>query len=520
LLSYIDSITIFASLALVVFAVLRASRDSGSGSEYFLAGRDLRWPFIGMSLFASNISAEHVLGLAGDGYRIGMVAGGYEWVGAWDLIILAMLFAPLYLRDRIYTIPEFLERRFGWSLRAFLSINLLVINVFTKNAIDLWAGSLLFVVLFGWNQTLVMVVMSAFTALYTMKGGLRAVVYADMVQGTWLILSSTVLTILGLKAAGWWPGLASHVPHAAIQMVKPLDDDFPITGFLMANLLAGMFYWCMDQTNVQRVLGARSSQDGQRGAIFAGFLKLGVPFILVLPGVIARVLYPGLPRYDVAYPRMVAELLPVGLRGLVLAGLIAILMSSMGACYNSSATLVVRDFVLRFRPGTTERSQVVIGRLATGLMAVLGVLAAPLVGLSVTIWYYLQFISAYLSVPMSAVIFTGLTWKRGNTKGAIGGVVVGFSTGLVFFLDQTLGWKLPLLSAPLMHSFMHRTLVVWLIAAAAMIVISLASHPADPAKAERSVWTEFTAPWRGWKDYRNFAGILFLTTILLWVSFR
>jgi SSS family solute:Na+ symporter len=520
LLSYIDSITIFVSLTLVVLAVTRVSRRPNSGSEYFLAGRDLPWPFIGMSLFASNISAEHVLGLAGDGYRIGMVAGGYEWVGAWDLIILALLFAPLYLRERIYTIPEFLERRFGWSLRAFLSINLLVVNVFTKNAIDLWAGSLLFVVLFGWNQLAVMIIMSAFTAAYTMKGGLRAVVYADMVQGTWLILSSTLLTVLGLRAVGWWPGLVSHVPHAAIQMVKPLNDDFPITGFLIANLLAGMFYWCMDQTNVQRVLGARTQQDGQRGALFAGLLKLGVPFILVLPGVIARVLYPGLPRYDSAYPKMVQELLPVGLRGAVLAGLIAILMSSMSACYNSSATLVVRDFVLHYRPATTERHQVLSGRLVTVLMAILGVLAAPLVGLSVTIWYYLQFISAYLSVPMSAVIFTGLTWRRGNSKGAIAGVLAGFGTGLLFFLDQTLKWKLPLLSHPLMHSFMHRTLVVWFIAALAMIVVSVATAAPEAGTQTPDIFVELKAPWRGWSDYRNFAAVLVLATAVLWWSFR
>ena len=344
MLSWIDSVTIFASLGLVVFAVTRASRKSATGSEYFLAGRDLRWPFIGMSLFASNISAEHVLGLAGDGYRIGMVAGGYEWVSGWDLIMLAMLFAPLYLREKIFTIPEFLERRFGWPLRAFLSANLLVINVFTKNAIDIWAGSLLFTVLFGWNQLLVMIVLSAFTALYTMKGGLRAVVYADMVQGTWLILSSALLTLLGLNAVGGWSGLVAHVPHTAIQMVKPLNDDFPITGFLIANFFAGMFYWCMDQTNVQRVLGAKTLEDGQRGAMFAGFLKLLVPFILVLPGLIARVLYPGISRYDLAYPRLVQGLLPVGLRGLVLAGLIAILMSSMSACYNASATLGGQGF--------------------------------------------------------------------------------------------------------------------------------------------------------------------------------
>ncbi len=274
MLSWIDTVIIFASLGLVVFAVTRASHKSSTGKEYFLAGRDLSWPFIGMSLFASNISAEHVLGMAGDGYRIGMVAGGYEWVSGWDLIILAMLFAPLYLREKIYTIPEFIERRYGWPLRAFLSANLLVINVFTKNAIDIWAGSLLFHVLFGWNQLLVMIVLSAFTALYTMKGGLRAVVYADMVQGTWLILSSALLVVLGLHAVGGWHGLVTHAPAASLQMVKPLTDELPITGFLIANFFSGMFYWCMDQTNVQRVLGARTLKDGQRGAIFAGFLKL------------------------------------------------------------------------------------------------------------------------------------------------------------------------------------------------------------------------------------------------------
>lgn len=521
MLHWVDSVTIFASLGLVVYAVTRASGKKASGSEYFLAGRDLRWWFIGMSLFASNISAEHVLGLAGDGYRIGLVAGGYEWVGAWDLIMLAMLFAPLYLREKIFTIPEFLERRFGWSLRAILSVNLLVINVFTKNAIDIWAGSLLFTVLFGWNQFAVMIVLSAFTALYTMKGGLRAVVYADMVQGTWLILSSALLAILGLKAIGGWSALVAHVPHASLQMVKPLNDDLPITGFLIANFLSGMFYWCMDQTNVQRVLGARTLEDGQRGAMFAGFIKLFVPFILVLPGIIARVLYPSLPRYDLAYPRLVQGLLPVGLRGLVLAGLIAILMSSMSACYNASATLVVRDFVLRYKPETSDRSQVIIGRWVTMLMAVLGVMAAPLVGLSVTIWYYLQFISAYLSVPMAAVIFTGLMWRKGNTKGAISGIVVGFAVGLVFFLDQVFHWGLPLLAVPIMHSFLHRALVVWIIAALVMIAVSYATTQVEEfSKATVNVLGEFTAPWRGIDDYRNLAVLLLLLTVALWILFR
>lgn len=520
MLGFLDSVIILVSLLLVVGAVLRAAGKKQTDAEYFLAGRDLRWPFIGMSLLASNISAEHVVGMAGDGYRIGLVTGGYEWMAAWCLIILASLFAPLYLRSRIYTIPEFLERRFGWSLRAFLSANLLVINVLTKNAIDLWAGSLLFVILFGWNQLAVMIVLSVFTAIYTMKGGLRAVVYADMVQGTWLIISSIILTITGLYAVGGWHGLTARVDPALLQMVKPLDAELPITGFLIGNLMGGMFYWCMDQTNVQRVLGAQSVEQGQKGAIFAGFLKLLIPFILVLPGVIAHALYPNLPRPDMAYPQLVSDLLPVGLRGLVLAGLIAILMSSMSACYNASATLVVRDFVMHYRPRMTEGEQVVIGRRVTMLMAVLGVMAAPLVGLSVTIWHYLQLISAYLSVPMCAVIFVGLLWKRGNTAGAIAGGSAGFALGAVLFLDQTLRWSLPVLDHPYLHSFLHRSILVWLFAALVMVGVSLMTTPPHQDRIEGNVFTAAQSTGTGASDYRLWAGVLFVSTIVLWWIFR
>lgn len=518
MLGLVDSTIIVASLVLVIVSVLRAAGKKQTDTEYFLAGRDLRWPFIGMSLLASNISAEHVVGLAGDGYRVGMVTGGYEWMAAWCLIILASLFAPLYLRSRIYTIPEFLERRFGWGLRAFLSGNLLVMNVLTKNAIDLWAGSLLLVLLFGWNQVLVMIGLSLFTAIYTMKGGLRAVVYADMVQGTWLIASSVVLTIVGLTAVGGWSGLTARVDPALIHVVKPLDSEAPITGFLIGNLFGGIFYWCMDQTNVQRVLGARSLDQGQKGAIFAGFLKLLIPFILVLPGVIAHALYPNLPKADMAYPRLVSSLLPVGLRGLVLAGLIAILMSSMSACYNASATLVVRDFFMRRRPDLSDQQQVVIGRRITLLMAILGVLAAPLVGLSVTIWHYLQMISAYMGVPLCAVIFIGLLWKRGNTAGAIAGGAGGFAFGLFLLLDETLGWRV--VSHPYLTSFLHRSILVWLLAAAIMIAVSLVTAPPPDHKVEGNVFAATAKQSLGAADYRIWAGVLFICTLVLWWAFR
>jgi SSS family solute:Na+ symporter len=439
-------------------------------------------------------------------------------MAAWCLIILASLFAPLDLRRRIYTLPEFLERRFGWGLRAFLSANLLVMNVLTKNAIDLWAGSLLFVLLFGWNQMAVMIGLSIFTAVYTMKGGLRAVVYADMVQGSWLIISSVVLAVAGLVAVGGWSGLTTRVDPELIHMAKPLNSELPLTGFFIGNLFGGMFYWCMDQTNVQRVLGARSVDQGQKGAIFAGFLKLLIPFILVLPGVIAHALFPDLPKADMAYPRLVSGLLPVGLRGLVLAGLIAILMSSMSACFNASATLVVRDFFMRRRPGLSDQQQVAIGRKMTVLMAALGVLAAPLVGLSVTIWNYLQMLSAYLGVPLGAVIFVGLLWKRGNTSGAIAGGAAGFALGVFLFLDQTLGWGL--VAHPYLNSFLHRSIVVWLFAALAMVVVSLLTAPPPDYKVQGNVFASAAEQTLGGTDYRIWASLLFVCTLVLWWSFR
>jgi SSS family solute:Na+ symporter len=313
--------------------------------------------------------------------------------------------------------------------------------------------------------------------------------------------------------------LAARVDPALIHMVKPLNSELPITGFFIGNVFGGMFYWCMDQTNVQRVLGARSIDQGQKGAIFAGFLKLLIPFILVLPGVIAHALYPNLPKPDMAYPHMVVDLLPAGLRGLVLAGLIAILMSSMSACYNASATLVVRDFLMRRKPNLSDKEQVAAGRKITVVMALLGVLAAPLVGLSVTIWNYLQMISAYLGVPLCAVIFIGLLWKRGNMAGAIAGGVAGFVFGLFLLLDQTLGWAL--VSHPYLISFLHRSILVWCFAAITMVVVSLLTPRPPEYKIDGYVFgSAATEPNAAASDYRLWAGALFACTLVLWWTFR
>lgn len=526
MLSTLDYLIVFASLGAVFLVALMVSGpgDKSSGAGYFLAGRDLTWPFVGMSLFMTNISAMHVIGLAGDAHRVGLVVAGYELAGAWDLVMLGAFFAPLYLKSKVFTIPEFLERRFGWGMRAFLSANNLVLNIFTRSAIILWAGSLLFSSLFGWNQLLVMIVLSVLTGLYTFKGGLKAVVYADMVQGAWLIAGSSVLTAFGLIKIGGWHGLViglnSLRQTQLLHMVKPLNDELPITGFLISNFVAGLFYWCIDQTNVQRVLGARTIEEGQKGAIFAAFLKILPLFILVLPGVIARVLYPNLGHHDLAFPTMITNLLPSGLRGLVLAGVIATLMSSMSACYNSSATLMTKDFLLRWRPNCSDRQQVIFGRWVTLAMMVAGVLTAPLVGHAVTLWSYLQEIAAYLSVPLGAAIFLGLLWKQANTAGAITSAAVGFASGMICFLDQTLHLNLPLLRHPYLNSFLHRSLLCWIITVLVMILVSVATARPKPESVRGLTFVAPTGPWQGMTDYRLWAAIAIVATSGVWWFFR
>ena len=368
------------------------------------------------------------------------------------------------------------------------------------------------------------IVLSILTGLYTLKGGLKAVVYADMIQGGWLIAGSSVLTVCGLVKVGGWQGLLvglhSLGQSQLVHMVKPLNHELPLTGFLISNFVAGLFYWCIDQTTVQRVLGARSIVEGQRGAIFAAFLKILPLFILVLPGVIARVLFPHLQRYDLAFPTLVTHLLPMGLRGLVLAAVIATLMSSMSACYNSSATLMTKDFLLRWRPNTSERQQVVFGRWVTVAMVVVGVLTAPLVGHSVTLWLYLQMIGAYLSVPLGGAIFLGLLWKRANTTGAITSAAVGFASGLVCFLDQTLKWKLPLLAHPYLNSFLHRSLLCWIITILVMLAVSLATPPPKPESVRGLMFVGPSGPWKGLADYRLGAVTVILATLAVWWIFR
>jgi SSS family solute:Na+ symporter len=525
-LGFIDLFIIVCYLVIVVAIGLYFVRKERTSENYFLAGRSLAWPVIGASLFASNIGTEHLVGLAGDAHRVGLVAGGFEWMACLCLIILAVVFVPQYLRTRIYTIPEFLERRFSLTARMYLSCYFTVMIILTKVSIALYAGAIVMEQFFGWDRTAVMWGIGIFTAFYTAVGGLSAVVYTDVLQTIILIFGSTLLTIIGLSRIGGWSEFTASAPKGFLNMVKPIDHpDYPITGFMFGNLFAGIFYWCMDQAIVQRVLGARNIDHGRKGAVFGGFLKILPVFIFVLPGVIAAVLFPDI-EHDKAFPALVSELLPTGIKGLVLVGLLAALMSSLDSTLNASATLVTRDFFVRFaKTEPSQRSQIWLGRVTIAVVIIAGVLWAPVITKAETLWKYLQIVSAYMGMPMAAAVLTGILWRRGNNAGALSAMVFGIVLGLVMMVDSM--WKgglIPILQTPIMASFMHRSLVAFLLSIAVMVIVSLltAAPPKSRVEGVCFEWSSFAPVEKVavFRDYRLWIVLLVISVVFCWIVFR
>jgi SSS family solute:Na+ symporter len=365
-----------------------------------------------------------------------------------------------------------------------------------------------------------------FTALYTALGGLSAVVYTDVLQTVILVFGAALLTVIGLSRVGGWSQLTSTAPEGFLSMVKPIDHpDYPITGFLFGNLFVGIFYWCMDQVIVQRALGARNIDHGRMGAIFGGFLKILPVFIFVLPGVIAVVLFPDI-EHDKAFPTLVSELLPAGIKGLVLAGLLAALMSSLDSTLNASATLVTRDFFVRFtKTEPSQAAQIWLGRITIALVLIAGILWVPVITKAETLWKYLQMVSAYMAVPMSAAVLTGILWRRGNNAGALSAMVFGIAVGIVMMVDSMReGGLIPILQTPIMVSFMHRSLVAFLLSVVVMVVVSLltAAPPKNRIEGICFEWSGF-APIEKvavFRDHRVWIVLLLICVVFCWILFR
>ena len=458
MLSGVDWTIICVYFFILLCIVFFASRNQNTSTDYFLAGRNVGFFAIGASIFASNIGSEHIVGLAGQGASTGLAMAHYE-LHAWIVVLLAWIFVPFYYQSKVFTMPEFLEKRFGKEPRWILSIVSLTAYVLTKVSVTVYAGALVFQTLlpdtFGTPQNafwIGAITTVTLTGLYTIAGGLRAVLYTDLLQTIILIIGSSAITYFGLKELGGFQELQTFASQnvAQYQLWRPLSDpDFPWLGILIASPIVGIWYWCTDQYIVQRTLAAKDLKTARRGALLGAFFKIWPVMIFLIPGLIGAALNAkgilditkntnGEIIGDQVFPTMVATLLPEGLRGLVVAGIIAALMSSLSSLFNSTATLFTFDIYKKLRPMVSEKRLVLIGRIATLGVVILGLMWIPIMPLISEggLYQYLQSVQGYLAPPITAVFLLGLFNRRINNKGATWGLSLGFLLGMTKLIIQ------------------------------------------------------------------------------------
>ena len=513
----------------LVWWVMR--KKSETSTDYFLAGRHLGWFIVGASIFASNIGSEHLVGLAGTGATDGVAMAHYE-LHAWCLLVLGWVMVPFYMRSRVFTMPEFLERRYSPTARTVLSVISLVAYVLTKMAVGIYAGGVVFSVLLPemnfmgmdsfWVGSILVVLI---TGLYTIAGGMRAVAYTEALQTIILIIGSALVTVFGLQALGGWSALRSIVDPEMFNLWKPLvpaglegtwapvkdagrmawyfNDNYPWLAMLFCAPIIGLWYWCTDQYIVQRTLGAPNETQARRGSIAAAFFKLLPVFIFIIPGIIAMALAKSgmnatlqqqligadgqviRDNAQAAFPLMVAHVLPVGIRGMVVAGLLAALMSSLAGAFNASSTLFTMDFYSRLRPNVSQKQLVWIGRVATGVMVLIGLAWIPVIQGGRGLYDYLQGVQAYLAPPIFVVFFFGVFFKRLNAKGALAALITGFALGLVRLAIDTPvklidGFRYETGSFLWVMNnvfFQYYSIVILLVSALVMVVVSLMTAP-------------------------------------------
>jgi SSS family solute:Na+ symporter len=454
----LDWIVIGAFALVLIGIVLWVFKQKQTSSgDYFLAGKDATWLAIGASIFASNIGSEHLIGLAGAGASSGMAMAHWEIQG-WMILILGWVFVPFYSRSMVYTMPEFLERRYNPQSRTILSIISLVSYVLTKVAVTVYAGGLVFKEVFGIEQIwgidffwVAAIGLVLLTALYTVVGGMKSVLYTSVLQTPILLLGSLIILVLGIKAVGGWDQVlaacsATPVNDYGDTMVNLIrsnkDANFPWLGVLIGSSVIGFWYWCTDQYIVQRVLSGKNETQARRGAIFGAYLKLTPVFLFMIPGMIAFALMKNgitvngeifkLSSADAAFPTLVSKLLPAGVKGLVVCGILAALMSSLASLFNSSSMLFTIDFYKRYKPQASEKTLLYVGKIATVVIVMLGILWIPVMkSVGSVLYNYLQDVQSVLSPGIAAAFLLGILSKRITPQGGMWGLISGFVIGVI-----------------------------------------------------------------------------------------
>jgi len=502
-------------------------KRSSDGSSYFLAGRSLTWPMIGLALFGTNISSNELISFAQEGYRSGLLYGNLESMAALTLVILAVFFIPFYIRARVTTLPEFLEKRYNRACRIWLVVIAIVTAVFIHIGFALYTAAVVFKGLFGIDITLAIVIIVGLTGLYTIIGGLKAVVLTEAIQTVVLVTGSVVITAIGYYHVGGWDGLTANVEPGKLTLLRSSADapDMSWYALLLGYPVIGIWYFCTDQTIVQRVLAAKDIQHAQMGALFTGFIKLFALFIFVLPGTICYALIrqgklpDELTDSAQVYTFMVSHILPAGLKGIVIAALLAALMSTVSGALNSIATVFSYDIYKKWRPNATDQTLVFVGRIATLTAMVAAILWAPFISRFGSILEGQTTMISYIAPSITAVFLWGVLWKRASADGAFitlcGGGSLGFVVFLLDWYSESTGWNI---------SFMMASFYLFLICSAILVGASLLKPQRHTKVSENLVWRHplealKTPAWKGLGNYKFVSALLLAATVLIYIIF-
>lgn len=504
------------------------SRRQKSANDYFLAGKNSRWYAVGTSIFAANISSEHLIGLAGSGAAAGLAVGAYEWMAIFCIFGLIWLFLPSYLKSKVYTMPEFLEHRYNPQCRWYLASVSILAYIFTKISVALFAGAIILKLVLGWDYLFSALILVIFTGLYTIAGGLSAVIFADIIQTIILILGSCILTLLGLHEAGGFAGLRQALPSNFFDMFRSVNDPvYPWPGVVFGIFILGIWYWATDQYVVQKVLSAKNMNHARAGGNLTALLKILPVFIFVLPGLIARVLWPVQIKADpdMAYPLMLIHLLPSGLSGLLIAALLAALVSSLSAVFTSCSSIFTMDIYRKIKPGANDKILVAVGRIFTGFVIIIGILWIPFIRhMSDQIYQYLQAVQAYISPPITAVFLVGILWKGATGRAALITLVSGGLLGVFKFILDLLPRMYesnilhPIVSVP----FLYFSIIEFLICVVIIVGISLLIPEPVTKNAQNLVLVikKYKRSFSKW-DFINviFSILIMIIVLSLWYNF-
>ncbi|MFV1994095.1 MAG: sodium:solute symporter [Verrucomicrobiales bacterium] len=529
-------------VGLGLYAGMRMKKKSSSGEsrDYFLAGGTLKWPMIGLALFATNISCVHLVSLAQSGFDTGLLNGNFEWMAAFTLILLSLFFAPFYIRSKVATLPDFLEKRYNRPCRDMLAVFSMVSAVVIHIGFSFLTGGIVLRDLFGINLYLAITAIAALTALYTIVGGLLAVVLTEAIQTVVLILGATVITWIAWQKMGGWDAMVASLDATGdtgkLSMLRPHGDasGMPWYAIFLGYPVLGIWYWCADQTIVQRVLGAKDENHARVGPLFAGIIKIVPVFIFVLPGLLAYTLA-STGKLDLSaltdahgnvdskgiYTAMITQLLPVGLKGLLIAALLAALMSTVSGALNSISTLAAFDLYKRFKPKTPDHHLVVVGRIAAAIAVVVSIALIPVLDRAPSIFNALNDIIAHIAPPVTCVFLLGVFWKRANAFSAQWTMIIGAATGITVFAFNKAGVETVLSGIP----FMMMAFYLFVFCVIMQVALALASRQAVPEESARLCWSSPLEPlrapgWPGIGNYKFLACILLATMVVLYWIFR